>query len=383
MILAQAGGRRLACRTSSPWRVAHHRRDRRLGRGPGSLPEFPGCIAPADGLRLHPRAAPRPHARKPAGRTPGTPHRANRHPGHRWRDRHGGAPLCHSARHGPGSPGRPAGGVAADRTAWRTAALRCPPALVGRRRGSRGRDGRGAFGHRRRWHARRAGAARGRWLRHRAASCGGGLRRHAERRHRRRCRGPRAAHRRHAGGVAAPVAPASARSGGSPGGCGGAAAQAHRDRFQPLQARHAAPAHRAAHGHCRHTRVGRLPRPAGSQCRRGDAACQGPADPCDRLLPRPRGLRVAGRACDPDAARHPSRRSAPAHLGRRMQHGRGDLVARDAVPRGDQRRGQGHPPADLRLRQGCGCGDGGAPGALSGRHRSHSLARTAGAVLHA
>ena len=67
-------------------------------------------------------------------------------------------------------------------------------------------------------------------------------------------------------------------------------------------------------------------------------------------------------------------RPAAAHLDRRVQHRRGDLLARHAVPRSNQCGKEQRQASGLRLRYRFGCGRQRSRGLLSGRHRGRGFA---------
>ena len=73
----------------------------------------------------------------------------------------------------------------------------------------------------------------------------------------------------------------------------------------------------------------------------------------------------------------PIRRSAAPHLDRRVQHRRGDLFPRHAVPRADRRREAQHQAAGLRLRRRSGRGRH-RPGGPVSRRRSRQMFRRRG-----
>ncbi len=67
---------------------------------------------------------------------------------------------------------------------------------------------------------------------------------------------------------------------------------------------------------------------------RARPARQGPAHQRHQLLPRSAGVRSPGEEDRSRPGPQPPARSPPAHLDRRVQHGRGDLFPRHALPRG-------------------------------------------------
>ena len=66
------------------------------------------------------------------------------------------------------------------------------------------------------------------------------------------------------------------------------------------------------------------------------APCQGPSHQRHRFLPRPAGVRSSGREGRPRHGRRRGRQSSHSHLDRRVQHRRGNLFPRNAVPRADR-----------------------------------------------
>ncbi len=135
-----------------------------------------------------------------------------------------------------------------------------------------------------------------------------------------------------------------------------AAAAAGGAGFRALQAGDAAAADRATHGAGGDHRWRPVSRPAAQERRRDRAPRQGPAHQRHQLLPRPQDLRAVGGEGHSRSRAPAAGGSAAADLGGGLQHGRGNLYHRHALPRGDRGGEAQYQAAGLRL--GCRCGRG-------------------------
>ncbi len=313
-----------------------------------------------------------------------------RRPGHRRAAHRRRQDLRHPAQYGADRPRRRA--AAADAEAPQAAQYGGPIFQIPRGGRSRALHRHPALGNRERRDGGVQGDQAGRRADHRAGASASESRRHGPVRARVRARRSRAAGAAHARpdlGLRPPLLSdhagrrrsRRAARGGRPAACHRAAPSRDRARLQALSQEHALAARAQTHEPAPDRKSGRLRRAAPRPQARGRGPAHRPAHRRDAVFPRPAGVGGAREARHRTPRRGGCRGRGPAGMDLGLRDGRGSLLARDAVLRGDRRCGQTLPPADLRHRRGGGGARGGARGPISAVHRERCPGRAPAPVL--